>query len=236
MESFVTYKLDNGIATITMDDGKANAIGLRMLEELNAALDQAEADKAIVIIAGRPGMFSAGFDLKVFKGDPADQMRMLTGGARLSERLLDFPHPVIAACTGHAIAMGAFLLMSADLRIGVDKGARFHVNEILIGMTVPHFALEVCKQRLSPAYLHEATVTAQPYAPQAAHVAGFLDCIVPAEELGASVKEQAERMKTVIPHSFTATKRRLRKSTMAAIAVAIEADIEDWASLGKAGS
>ncbi len=236
MESFVTYKLDNGIAAITMDDGKANAIGLRMLEELNTALDQAEADKAVVVIAGRPGMFSAGFDLKVFKGDPADQMRMLTGGARLSQRLLDFPYPVIAACTGHAIAMGSFLLMSCDLRIGVSAGARFHVNEVIIGMTVPHFALEVCKQRLSPAYLHEATVTAQPYAPVDALTAGFVDAIVPAEELAASVQEQAERIKALVPRSFAATKRRLRKSTMDAIAVAIEADIEDWASLGKAQS
>ena len=234
MESFVTYKLDNGIATISMDDGKANAIGLQMLDELNAALDRAEADKAVVIIAGRPGMFSAGFDLKVFKGDPADQLRMLTGGARLSERLLDFPYPVLAACTGHAIAMGAFLLMSTDLRIAIDEGARFHVNEVQIGMTVPHFALEVCKQRLSPADLHAAAVTAQPYAPAEAVVAGFVDALVPDTELSNVVQAQAERLKALVPGSFVATKRRLRKSTMAAMAAAIEADIVDWKALGQA--
>ena len=234
MASLVTYQLNNGIATISMDDGKANAIGLQMLEELNAALDQAEADQAVVIIAGRPGMFSAGFDLKVFGGDPADQLKMLTGGARLSERLLDFPRPVIAACTGHAVAMGTFLLMSTDLRISVNEGARFHVNEVQIGMTVPHFALEVCKQRLSPAYLHAAAVTAHPYGPAEALTAGFVDAIVPAAELAATVQALAERMKGLIASSFVATKRRLRKATMAAMATAIEADIADWIALGKA--
>ncbi len=236
MDSFVSYAFENGIATISMDDGKANAIGLKMLAELNAALDRAEADKAVVVIAGRPGMFSAGFDLKVFKGDPADQLRMLTGGARLAERLLAFPQPVIAACTGHAIAMGAFLLMSTDLRIGIDEGARFHVNEVQIGMTVPHFALEVCKQRLSPAYLHAAAVTSQPYTPAEAVVAGFVDAIVPATELEGAVKAQAERLKALVPHSFVATKQRLRSATMAAMSSAIEADIKDWTALGQGRS
>lgn len=233
MDEIVQYHLEGGIATISLDDGKANAMGHRMLDALNAALDRAQADQAVVIIAGRAGMFSGGFDLAVFKGDPADQMTMLVGGARLSERLLGFPYPVIAACTGHAIAMGAFLLMSCDLRIGVDQGAKLHINEVQIGMTVPHFALEVSRQRLSPAHLHAAAVTALPYTPAEALRAGFLDAIVPAAELMETVQAQAARLRALNVGAFSATKLRLRAQTLQAMEVAIAADIEEWKQLGR---
>src|SRR5215212_5979254 len=107
-----------------MDDGKANVMSLPMLQALNGALDRAQADSATVVLTGRSGMFSGGFDLAVFKTDPQALLAMLEAGARMAERVLSFPLPVVAACTGHAIAMGAFLLLSADVRIGVDVGAR----------------------------------------------------------------------------------------------------------------
>src|SRR5690606_22123234 len=121
MSDLVSYAFADGVATLTMDDGKANAMGPAMQAALNAALDRAEADKAIVVLTGRPGMFSGGFDLSVFKaGDPKVTFQMLTGGAQLAQRLLSYPHPVIAACSGHAVAMGLFLLLCADVRIGLN--------------------------------------------------------------------------------------------------------------------
>jgi enoyl-CoA hydratase len=230
MDALVDYQLDGGIATVTMDDGKANVMSVQMLLALNKALDRAQSDQAVVLLAGRPGMFSGGFDLSVFKRDPEEQMRMLELGALLTERLLSFPRPVVAACTGHAIAMGAFLLLSADVRIGVDQGARIQVNEVQIGMTLPRFAIEVSRQRLSPAHLNIALATAEPYSPADAVVAGFLDAIVPAATIAAAARDRATRLVTLHAEAFTATRLRLRRSTLVALREAIREDTLDWAA------
>ena len=103
-----------------MDDGKANVFSIPMLEALHAAFDHAEQDQTVVILTGQAGYFSAGFDLKVFTEDRGTITKMLTLGATLAERLLAFPTPTIAACGGHAYPAGAFLLMSADVRIGAE--------------------------------------------------------------------------------------------------------------------
>jgi len=228
MQDLVSYRLADGVATVTMDDGKANVMSVRMLKALNGALDRAEADRATVVVTGRPGMFSGGFDLAVFKTDPQALMAMLEAGARLTERMLSFPLPVVAACTGHAIAMGAFLLLSADVRIGVDTGARIQVNEVQIGLTLPRFAIEVCRQRLTPAQLNVAAVTAEPYTPAQALGAGFLDEIVPVESLAATVTARAKRLATLHADAFAATKARLREPMLERLRAAIRGDIADW--------
>jgi len=218
MEMLVDYKLDGGVATVTMDDGKANVMSVQMLQALSAAFDRAQADQAAVLLTGRPGMFSGGFDLAVFKRGPEEQFRMLELGALLTERLLSFPLPVVVACTGH------------DVRVGVDEGARIQVNEVQIGLTLPWFAIEVCRQRLSPAHLNIAAATAEPYSPQQAVVAGFLDEIVPAETLARVARDRATRLLTLHAEAFTATRLRLRRTALEALREAIRQDTLDWAS------
>lgn len=234
MTDLVSYAFADGVATLTMDDGKANAIRPLMQAALNAAFDRAEADKAIVVLTGRPGVFSGGFDLGVFKaGDPRVTFQMLTGGAQLAQRVLSYPHPVIAACSGHAMAMGLFLLQCADVRIGLQEGATFQANEVLIGMTLPHFALETIRERVSTPHQH-LVGTASPYTGEAAVQAGLLDQAVAPDAMAAAVQVQVERLKKAHPASFTATKQRLRAPVMAAMPAAVEKDIADWKRLGTA--
>ena len=228
MDTPVSYHVEDGIATLRMDDGKANVMGLPMQQALNEALDRAQAEQAVVVLAGRPGMFSGGFDLAVFQGPPEPQRRMLEGGARLAARLLAHPQPVLAQCTGHAIAMGAFVLLSSDLRIGADEGYRIQLIEVQIGMTRPRFAVEVSRQRLAPAHLALAGVTAQPYGPAEARAAGVLDETVPAAALEVATREQARRLRALHPGAFRATKERLRHDTLQALHRAIEADVAEW--------
>ena len=129
-----TFSFEEGISTITLDDGKANVMSVQMLEEINVALDDAERQGGAVILTGREKMFSGGFDLSVFKaGDQKQTYTMLSNGARLAERLLSFPLPIITACSGHAVAMGIFLLVATDYRIGVQGGSKFAANEVAIG-------------------------------------------------------------------------------------------------------
>ena len=110
----VSYRLEAGVAIVTMDDGKVNALSPAMLRELNAALDRAAEDRAVVLLTGRPGVFSAGFDLNVLRGGGPDAAEMVRAGFETAYRVLSFPLPVVMACTGHAVAMGLFLLESGD--------------------------------------------------------------------------------------------------------------------------
>ena len=230
MNSSLDYRLDEGFATITLDDGKANVMSVPMLRAIDRALDRALEDEAAVIVQGRQGMFSAGFDLTVFKSDPQELLEMLTAGAHLTERVLSFPYPVIAVCTGHAIAMGAFLLLSADLRIGTRADAKIQVNEVQIGFTLPHFAIEVCRQRLSPAHFSLAALTARPYRQSQAVEAGFLDEVTTPDELAGVLEAKKAHMRGLRTESFTATKRRLRGPGLVALREAIGKDIEDWST------
>jgi len=180
MGTLVSYQLEGSIATITMDDGKVNALSVQMLTELGAALDRATADRAVVVLTGRDGLFSAGFDLAVLRGGGSDASGMLRAGFELAERLLSFPTPVLIACTGHAVAMGVFLLLSGDYRVGAAGPYKITANEVAIGLTMPRAAVEICRQRLTPAHFNRAVVLAEVFSPDDAVAAGFLDRVVPA--------------------------------------------------------
>ena len=175
MTELVSYGVDEGVATITMDDGKVNVLSLPMLTALGDALDRAQAEEAVVVLAGREGMFSAGFDLATLRGGGTDATDMLRAGFDLAHRLLSFPAPVVVACTGHAVAMGVFVLLSADYRIGTLGSFRITANEVAIGLPMPNSAIEICRQRLTPAHFHRTVVLAEVFPPETAVDAGFLD-------------------------------------------------------------
>jgi enoyl-CoA hydratase len=229
-ENLLTYEVADGVATVTLNDGKANVMSPRMLAALNTALDRALADKAIVVLTGRPGMFSGGFDLAVFKRGGVELVQMLQAGARLTQRMLSHPDPIVVACSGHAVAMGAFVLLSGDVRMGLKEGATFQMNEVLIGMTVPHFALEVCRQRLAPAHLNLAVTLAQPYTGDAALLAGFVDQLVTADQMADAVARTIAHLKKMDRAAYTATKLRLRQPMLERLHAAVEADCAEWSA------
>ena len=229
MTSLLHYASDGHISTITLDDGKANALSVEMLTQLNTALDRAESDRCAVLITGREGMFSGGFDLAVFRSERDQVFRMLKAGAEITERLLSFPAPVVGACSGHAIAMGAFLLLSTDVRIGIKSGAfKIAVNEVQIGMTLPRFAIEVCRQRLTPAAFSRALITAEPHDHDRAFDAGFLDYLLPAPEFHEGARARTLALTKLVRDAYIATKRRVREQTLTALRRAIDLDIADW--------
>ena len=226
MTELTSYELEGSIATITMDDGKVNAFSIPMLEAVHAAFDQAEHDGAIVVLTGREKYFSAGFDLKVFAGGEVDQViEMLTLGATLAERILSFPTPVVAACSGHAVAAGSFLLLAADLRIGTEGPFQIGLNEVKIGLTVPWFAIELARQRLTPAHFDRAVVGATMHSPSEALAAGFLDRVVSAGELRAASIDGAAALAELNLAAHAATKLRVRGSALKAIRTAFETEL-----------
>lgn len=215
--NYVNYNFQEGIATITMNDGGKNLMSPKMLKELNRALDQAEKESAVVIITGTEGILSAGFDLKTLKSGAKKAFGMLNGGFVLTTRLLSFRMPVIIACNGHAIAMGAFLLLSGDYRIGVQGPFKIMANEVAIGLTMPATAIEVCKQRLTPAHFVRAVMQSEEYNPISAIEAGFLDVAVSPEDLQQDALAVANRFLSLDFEAYYKTKLRTRQHLIRAL-------------------
>ena len=224
MGTLVTYRLHDAVAAITMDDGKVNVLSLAMLAELDAALDQAEADRAVVVLTGRDGVFSAGFDLPVLRAGGAEAADMLRAGFDLAARLLAFPTPVLVACSGHAVAMGVFLVLSGDYRIGASGPYKLTANEVAIGMTMPLSAVEICRQRLTPACFNRAVLLAEVFTPEDAVAAGFLDRVVPPAELEEAAAAAAAALATLDLDAHAASKLRARQQALTALREAIDRD------------
>jgi enoyl-CoA hydratase len=224
MSTLVSYRLHDSVATITMDDGKVNVLSLAMLAELGDALDRAAADRAVVVLTGREGVFSAGFDLPVLRAGGTEAAEMMRAGFDLAARLLAFPAPVLVACPGHAIAMGAFLVLSGDYRIGIRGPYKLTANEVAIGIAVPRAAVEICRQRLTPACFNRAVILAEVFPPADAIAAGFLDLVVARAELAGAAAGAAAELARLDLDAHAATKLRARRQSLAALQEAIEAD------------
>jgi len=228
MDALVSYRLEDSVATITMDDGKVNVLSPAMLSELGAALGRAEADRAVVVLTGREAVFSAGFDLAILRAGGAAAADLLHGGFELAARLLAFPTPVLVACPGHAVAMGAFLVLSGDYRIGARGPYKLTANEVAIGMTMPRAAVEICRQRLTPACLSRAVGLAEVFRPDDAVSAGFLDRVVPAAELAQAAAAAATELVSLDLDAHAATKLRARQLTLTALREAIDTDDAEY--------
>jgi enoyl-CoA hydratase len=226
-DALVHYRQSGRVAVITMDDGKRNALSPAMFEQIYAALERAEREQLAVVLTGREQVFSAGFDLKVMRRGGATALRMLRAGYSLTARLLSFPRPLVAACPGHAFAMGAFMLLSSDYRVGVLGEYVYTANEVAIGLTVPRVGAEVLKLRLTPAAYQRATMLAEKFAPEAALEAGFVDKLVPAGELLEHARAVAEELMNLDLKAHLATKLRVRAEALQAIRSGVRADLAD---------
>jgi len=231
MSPLVTYEAQDSIATITMDDGKMNALSPAMFAALNGAFDRAAKERAVAILTGRDGVFSAGFDMRVLSAGGRDAADMVRTGFDLAERILSFPTPVVVACTGHALAMGVFLVLSGDYRVGALGAHKIGANEVAIGITMPFFGVEICRQRLAPAHFHRAVVNAEIYAPEDAVAAGFLDRVVPAAELRDVARSTAARLAKLDLDVHAASKLRAREHALKAVRSAIESDTAAFGTL-----
>lgn len=230
MTSTVGYELNESVATITLDDGKVNVLGPDMQAAINEALDTAEKDASkAVVLAGNQRVFSGGFDLAVFQsGDAKAALAMLTGGFELSKRCLTFPKPIVMAATGSAIAMGSFLLLSGDHRVGQPK-TKCQAIEVAIGMTIPISAVEIMRYRLTPATFDRAAGLAATFVGDDAIAGGWLDEIVDADQVVTRAQAvAAEAAATLHLGAHLATKLKARGPALAAIQAGIDGLAEEF--------
>jgi enoyl-CoA hydratase len=224
MSDLVKYAINDGIAVLTLSNGKVNALTPELIAEFNDGLDQAQAAGAIVIVTGQPGIFSGGYDLKVMMKGPESAIALVASGSALTRRMLAHPQPIIAACNGHAVAKGAFLLLASDYRLGVAGEFTIGLNEVQIGMTMHNVGILLARDRLNPAVFQRSVINAEMFSPQDAMTAGFLDRVVAADQLLPAALEIAQQMKKLNATAHRNTKLKARKALLEALDGAIEAD------------
>jgi enoyl-CoA hydratase len=225
----VRYELDGDVAVITIDDGKANAVSHAVATGLIDAVGRAGQEAAAAAVLGRPGRFSAGFDLGVMTSGIDNARDLLRAGAEASIAIHDAPIPVVIGATGHALAMGAILLLSADVRIGAEGSFKIGLNEVSIGIPVPRFVEAVARTRIGPTHLSRAVGLAEVFDPDGAVRAGYLDRIAPADDVTAAAVDEAHRLATYVqPRAFRATREIARAATTAAMRQGLVADLSDF--------
>jgi len=227
-----TYRVDDGIATITFDDGKANVFSDAVLAHLEGLLDRVEADGArALVIAGRPGRFSAGFDLAEMTAGTETMRALVARGARWWLRVYGLGIPTVAACTGHALAGGAITLLVCDVRVGPDIAAKIGLNEVAIGMSLPVFAVELARDRLVKTAFTAATMGASVYDPAGAARVGYLDQVVPADQVIDTAAAEARRLAAMRTGAYARTKLTARAAMIEATLAGIDADLASVESL-----
>jgi enoyl-CoA hydratase len=221
----VTTTIEDGVAVLRLDDGKANVVSHRLIEQISEGLDRAQAEATAVAILGREGKLSAGFDLNEMTAG-LDRTRALVGaGGRLLMRIFTHPQPVVAGATGHALAAGALLLLSCDTRIGAAVPAKIGLNETAIGMGLPIYALELAQARIAPAHLTRAAVQAEIYDPAGAVAAGYLDRVVDLADLEATAIGEARRLGQLPGSAYGYTKRALRRDLADRVLATLDDDM-----------
>lgn len=232
MSEFVKYTFAAGVATIELDDGKRNALSPEMFRQIYAALDRAQADRAIVILTGRESVFSAGFDLKVMKAGGANTLRMLRAGYGLTARVMSYPYPVIVACNGHVLAMGVFLMLSADYVIGSRGDFKVSANEVAIGLTMPRVAAAMLRHRLKPSDFQSAVTLSRYFPVDAAREAGFFDELAEPSALMDRARECAAEFAKLDMAAHAASKLRIRGPLIRYVRRNIPLDLVDALLMG----
>ncbi len=222
----VTVSHAGGVATISVDDGKVNAVSMNLIAELHGAFDEAAERESVVILHGRPGIFSAGFDLKYLASSPDAAVELTAAGARLAARIMRHEDPVISVCTGHAYPMGAFMLMSTDYVVGVAGDFRLGLNEVAIGLTVPGFAVELARYRLDPASFRRTVTAGYLFSPDEACAAGMLDVVAGSEDEAMGLAQsKAEAFLAVDRPSFRGTKAKMHAAFLEHFDAVVEAEL-----------
>ena len=211
------YTVQDNVACLTIDDGKANAVSHAFIDAVSEGIDRALNDAGAVLIKGRPGLLSGGFDLKEFEKGADATSALVDRGAHMLLRMFTLPKPLIIANTGHAVAAGAFMLLAADTRIGTRGDFKIGLNETAIGMTLPVFGIQLGRARLSMRHQTETVIQGELLDPEHAQAAGFLDALCDAQDLEKEAMRRASALAQLPSKAYEANKLAIRAPYIDAI-------------------
>jgi len=205
----------DAVAEIRMDRPPANALNREFVEHLLAALETARMDGAhVIILTGRPGMFSAGLDVPELLGQDRRQVEAFWGRFfSLTRQLAASPVPVIAAISGHAPAGGAVLALQCDWRIGVSGKYKIGLNEVQVGLPVPSTILLCLEEVVGPRLARRLATRAELLVMDEAVAIGLVDELVAPEELLDTALKRANEL-LALPQVAMNTTRLAAKSRL----------------------
>ncbi|MGZ3424647.1 MAG: crotonase/enoyl-CoA hydratase family protein [Polyangiales bacterium] len=222
----VTYEARENVAVLKMDDGKANALSYPMMASLDAALDRAEKEASAVVLTGRPGRFSAGFDLKEMMAGVDQARALVSRGADCLLRLYSLPMPLVIACSGHALAGGALMVLTGDVRVAAKGAFKIGLNEVQLGMPVPILAMELARDRLAPSHLTAATLFAAISDPEHGKSVGWVDELADEGALVDTAVAHAARLGQLPREAYAKTKVSLRERMVKYVRDTLEIDMK----------
>jgi enoyl-CoA hydratase len=208
----ITRSVDDGVAVLTLDDGKVNALTVEVFAALDAALDDC-ADDGAVVLCGREGVLSAGLDRALLNGDPADLQRLAIALTRTTMRLWTEPRPVVAAATGHAIAGGTLLALACDHVVAADGDFRWGLNETAIGLVLPQWVVDLARSNVRADRLEGLLLPGRLVDAREALEVGFADELAPPDEVRARALARAAALAELPRPVYAANKQRLRGAT-----------------------
>ncbi|WP_214412795.1 enoyl-CoA hydratase-related protein [Sphaerisporangium fuscum] len=213
MSTLVHHEVDGGIATITLDSPhNRNALSIRLLGELYAALEAAIAaeDVRVIVLTGTGPVFCSGADLKEQapgRGAPHDAP-VTASFPEIMSLIWESPKPVVCRLNGTARAGGLGLVAACDFAIAPDT-ATFAFSEVRLGV-VPAMISVTVLRRVEARAAAEYFLTGEVFDAARAAEIGLLTRAVPAGELDATVARYADMLLRGGPEALAITKQLVR--------------------------
>lgn len=211
---FVDGSVEDGVATVTLQRGKVNPINATVAEELRECFEELAGDSRVkvVILTGRGGFFSFGFDIPEFLGFSKESFtEFLMGFADLYTYVFLYPKPVVAALNGHTIAGGCMLATACDYRLMVSGKAKISLNEITFGSSVFAGSLEMLRACVGTRNAQTILYSGGMYSAEEALAMGWIDRITSGEELLEEAEEVARGFARYDGRAFESIKKLMRK-------------------------
>ena len=207
----IKTEVQDGLCLVHLNDGKANAINKAFLDGLSEAMDRAEADQQSMVLIGRPGFFSGGLDLKTLPSLPPDELlAVLKQFGEVMMRLFVFPQPVVAACTGHAIAGGSVTLLACDERVATEGKFKLGLNETAIGLSLPLFVVEFARCQIGPQHLQAVITNGELFTPEQARDIGLVQLVLPPDDVIPAAIKRAKELSVLPGQAYADNKKAIR--------------------------
>lgn len=213
----VTISKRGSVAVVNVDDGGDNTLDVDIVNSLLSAFKTVQDHAEAVVLAGRPGWYSGGLDMEILRAGGEAASDLLHSGTELILRMVEFPRPLVAACTGHALGAAAVSLLSCDIRVGMAGDFNIGMNWVTLGLPVPDLAVELARARLSPRHMTQACNTARLYTPDEAVEAGFLDFVTDDDAVEQACDVAADLAERLDPKAFEVTRMTTCRSLTDAI-------------------
>lgn len=224
MTDLLTYDLTDAVATIRLDDGKANAFSNLMFDAVNDAMDRADKEAKIIVLRGKDGIFSAGYNLKELMLGGETAVNLVRRGSEFAVRMMETRKPIICAGDGHIVALGAFLFLAADYRIGKNGAFQVGLPETAKGLPMHNFGRELAMPRLNQRYFSRAFINGEMFTPENAVDVGYLD--EAEDDVDAAIDKAVAFFNSVSLHAFAINKPRGHQTLLPTLKAAIEDDMD----------